>query len=84
MITTIDVYKRQEDGGGVVVHPPHDAGHGGKPRQLAAVSAPVSGDDLISAVLAGTDDGGDENAVLPDALRRFQMCIRDSLYGMGV
>ena len=31
----------------------------------------MSGDDLIAAVLAGTDDGGDENAVLPDALRRF-------------
>ena len=31
----------------------------------------MSGDDLISAVLAGADDGGDEYAVLPDALRRF-------------
>ena len=31
----------------------------------------MSGDDLVAAVLTGTDDGGNENAVLPDALRRF-------------
>ena len=43
-----------------------------KPRQLAAVLAAVSRHDLISAVLARADDGGDEYAVLPDALRRFQ------------
>jgi len=70
-VLTLDVAVHHEDGGGVIIHLPHDAGHGGKPRQLAAVPAPVSGDDLISAVLAGTDDSRDENAVLPDALRRF-------------
>ena len=70
-ILALDIAVHHEDGGGIVVHLPHDAGHGGKPRQLAAVPAPVSGDDLIAAVLAGTDDSRDENAVLPDALRRF-------------
>ena len=70
-VFALDVTVHHEDGGGVVVHLPHNAGHGGKPRQLAAVPAPMSGDDLVAAVLTGADDGGDEYAVLPDALRRF-------------
>ena len=64
-IFTLDVAVHHEDGGGVIIHLPHDAGHGGKPHQLAAVPAPMSGDDLVAAVLTGTDDGGNENAVLP-------------------
>ena len=43
-----------------------------KSRQFAAMLAAVSRHDFISAVLAGADDSGNECAVLPDALRRFQ------------
>ena len=46
-ILPLDVAVHHEDGGGVVVHLPHNAGHGGKARQLAAVPAPLSGDDLV-------------------------------------
>lgn len=70
-ILPLDVAVHHEDGGGVVVHLADDAGQILKPRQFAAVLAAVSRHDLISAVLAGADDGGDEYAVLPDALRRF-------------
>lgn len=47
VILPLDIAVHHEDGGGVVVHLPHNAGHGGKARQLAAVPAPLSGDDLV-------------------------------------
>ena len=70
-IFTLDVAVHHEDGGGVIIHLTDDARQILKPHQLAAVPAPMSGDDLVAAVLTGTDDGGNENAVLPDALRQL-------------
>ena len=70
-VLTLDVAVHHEDGGGVIIHLPHDAGHGGKPRQLAAVPAPVSGDDLIGPRL---------HRVTPHQQRRPNAAAADAVH----
>jgi len=70
-IFTLDVAVNHDNGCGVIIQITDDHRHGGKPRKLAGVFAPVAGNKLITAVRAGANNSGNQYAVFLDALHGF-------------
>ena len=60
-----------QNNGGVIVHIPHNAGHGVHSGALAGVAAAVPGYNFIPAVPARTNDGGCHYAVFLDAVHHL-------------
>ena len=69
-IFPLTVAVHHDDGGGIVVHLADEHGHGRNARHAAGSPAPMSCDKLITALFAGTGDGGSDHAVFRNAFRK--------------
>ena len=65
---TLYVAVNHDDCRRIVVKVADNNGHGFKPCQFTSALASVSRNQLIPALLTGTGDGGDEYAILSDAV----------------
>ena len=68
---TLEIAVNHDNRGCIIVQITDDTGHCFFPGQLTGVVPPVAGNQLIAAIGIGTDDGRNQNAVLPDTVRRF-------------
>ena len=64
----LEIAVNHDNRGCIIVQITDDTGHCFFPGQLTGVVPPVAGNQLIAAIGIGTDDGRNQNAVLPDAL----------------